>query len=74
MIGGMAHLINFMGTDTISAVVGARKYYNEAIAGFSVPAAEHSTITSWGRENEVEAYRNMLNQFAEARCSVGCCQ
>lgn len=63
MIGGMAHLVNFMGTDTISAVVGARRYYNESVAGFSIPAAEHSTITSWGRDNEVEAYRNMLKQF-----------
>jgi nicotinamide phosphoribosyltransferase len=35
------------------------------MAGFSIPAAEHSTITSWGRENEVEAYRNMLRQFAK---------
>lgn len=65
MIGGMAHLVNFMGTDTISAVLGARKYYNEPIAGFSIPAAEHSTITSWGRENEADAYRNMLKQFAK---------
>lgn len=65
MLGGMAHLVNFMGTDTISAVVGARTFYNESIAGFSIPAAEHSTITSWGKENEVEAYRNMLNQFAK---------
>lgn len=63
MIGGMAHLVNFMGTDTIAAVVGARRYYNEPIAGFSIPAAEHSTITSWGREREAEAYRNMLKQF-----------
>lgn len=63
MLGGMAHLVNFMGTDTIAAVVGARRYYNEKIAGFSIPAAEHSTITSWGRDREVEAYRNMLRQF-----------
>jgi nicotinamide phosphoribosyltransferase len=35
------------------------------MAGFSIPAAEHSTITSWGRENEVEAYRNMLRNFAK---------
>jgi nicotinamide phosphoribosyltransferase len=63
MLGGMAHLVNFMGTDTIAAVVGARNYYNESIAGFSIPAAEHSTITSWGRDREVEAYRNMLYQF-----------
>ena len=65
MIGGMSHLVNFMGTDTISAVLGARKYYNEPIAGFSIPAAEHSTITSWGRKNEADAYRNMLKQFAK---------
>lgn len=66
MLGGMGHLVNFMGTDTIAAVVGARRYYNEAIAGFSIPAAEHSTITSWGRDREVEAYRNMLKQFGRA--------
>lgn len=66
MLGGMAHLVNFMGTDTIAAVVGVKRYYDdEGVAGFSIPAAEHSTITSWGRENEVEAYRNMLKQFAK---------
>lgn len=63
MIGGMAHLVNFMGSDTIAGVVGARRYYKEPMAGFSIPAAEHSTITSWGRDREADAYRNMLNQF-----------
>ena len=63
-IGGAAHLVNFMGSDTISGVLFAREYYNAGIAGFSIPAAEHSTITSWGREGEVDAYRNMLDQFA----------
>ena len=65
MLGGMAHLVNFMGTDTIAATIGARRFYNENMAGFSIPAAEHSTITSWGKENEVQAYRNMLKQFAK---------
>jgi len=64
-IGGAAHLVNFMGTDTVSGVLYAREFYNAGIAGFSIPAAEHSTITSWGREGEVNAYRNMLNQFAK---------
>ena len=64
-IGGASHLINFMGTDTISGVLFAREYYNAGVAGFSIPAAEHSTITSWGRDGEVDAYRNMLNQFAK---------
>lgn len=64
-LGGAAHLVNFMGTDTVMGLVLLQKYYNEAMAGFSIPAAEHSTITAWGREGEVEAYRNMLNQFAK---------
>ena len=63
-IGGAAHLVNFMGTDTISGVLFAREYYSAGIAGFSIPAMEHSTVTSWGREGEVDAYRNMLNNFA----------
>ena len=63
-IGGAAHLVNFMGTDTISGLLYAREYYGAGIAGFSIPAAEHSTITSWGRDNEVNAYANMLTQFA----------
>jgi nicotinamide phosphoribosyltransferase len=64
-IGGAAHLVNFMGTDTISGLLFAREYYGAPMAGFSIPAAEHSTITSWGRDGEVDAYRNMLNQFAK---------
>lgn len=64
-VGGAAHLVNFMGSDTVTGVLYAREYYNAGVAGFSIPAAEHSTITSWGRDNEVDAYRNMLNQFAK---------
>jgi nicotinamide phosphoribosyltransferase len=62
-LGGMAHLVNFMGTDTLSALLGARAYYGEPMAGHSIPAAEHSTITAWGRDGELDAYRNMLRQF-----------
>ncbi|MET0254213.1 MAG: nicotinate phosphoribosyltransferase [Luteibacter sp.] len=63
-IGGMAHLVNFRGTDTVQGVLAARRFYAEPMAGVSIPAAEHSTITSWGREREVDAYRNMLARFA----------
>lgn len=64
MLGGMAHLVNFKGSDTVEALWGARKFYGAQMAGFSIPAAEHSTITAWGREFEVEAYRNMVKQFS----------
>ncbi len=69
-IGGAAHLVSFKGTDTFQGIRVAKKYYKEAMAGFSIPAAEHSTITSWGRENEVDAYRNMLEQFPKGLVAV----
>ncbi len=69
-IGGAAHLVNFMGTDTMASLLLHRKFYNCEMAGFSIPAAEHSTITSWGRENEIEAYRNMLKNFAKPNSLV----
>ncbi len=64
-IGGVAHLVNFMGTDTIAALLYARKYYGADMAGFSIPAMEHSTVTSWTREGEVDSYRNMLDKYAK---------
>ncbi len=63
-IGGAAHLLSFMGTDTINGITALRRYYDADMPGFSIPAAEHSTITCWGRDRELDAYRNMLDQFS----------
>jgi nicotinamide phosphoribosyltransferase len=71
-IGGAAHLVNFMGTDTVEALLFARRYYNADMAGFSIPAMEHSTVTSWGRENEVASYRNMIKQNAKPGGLIAC--
>lgn len=62
-IGGVAHLVNFVGTDNMAALQIAKKYYNSKCAGFSIPASEHSTITSYGKDNELDAFRNMLQQY-----------
>lgn len=62
-LGGAAHLVSFKGTDNLPALVFCKNYYNEDMAGFSIPASEHSTITSWGRENEASAMLNMLEQY-----------
>lgn len=69
-IGGAAHLVNFLGTDTMEALLVARRYYNETMAGFSIPAAEHSTVTTWGKEFEAEAYANMLSSFPKGLVAV----
>lgn len=66
-IGGMSHLANFKGSDTIEGIRVANHYYGtpEGQAAGSINAAEHSTITSWGRDHEVDAYRNMVKKFAK---------
>lgn len=72
MLGGLGHLVNFLGTDTVEALIAARKYYGEEVAGFSIPASEHSTMTSWGRDREADAYRNMLEVFGGDGKLVAC--
>lgn len=63
-IGGAAHLVNFQGTDTLSALEMVMQYYNEEDPqSFSIPASEHSTITSWGKEGELAAFSNMLDVY-----------
>lgn len=71
-LGGMAHLVNFMGTDTVSGILAAMEYYDAEVCGFSIPAMEHSTVTSWGRENEVESYRNMLKHYGKPGALLAC--
>jgi nicotinamide phosphoribosyltransferase len=64
-IGGCAHLVNFMGSDTVEGIVKANQAYGceSGMAGYSIPATEHSTITSWGKENEVAAYENFMDKY-----------
>ncbi|XP_027859448.1 nicotinamide phosphoribosyltransferase 2 isoform X1 [Xiphophorus couchianus] len=69
-LGGAAHLVNFCGTDTIAGVLMAQRYYGCPMAGFSIPAAEHSTIISWGKNKEKEAFERILDQFLSGPVSV----
>jgi nicotinamide phosphoribosyltransferase len=62
-LGGAAHLVNFKGSDTVEGVRCANHYYDCEMAAFSIPAAEHSTITMWGREREEDAYANFVQRY-----------
>ncbi|WP_201528800.1 nicotinate phosphoribosyltransferase [Psychrobacter frigidicola] len=64
-IGSLAHLVNFAGTDSMTALVAASRWYQmtDDMPAFSIPAAEHSTMTAWGREGETAAFANMIEQF-----------
>ncbi len=65
-IGGIAHLVNFRGSDTVEALIYTNLHYHHTMAGHSVPAAEHSTITAWGKDGETAAYKNMLTAFKDS--------
>lgn len=54
-VGGLAHLVHFIGSDNIPAVLAAAKYYREPMAAFSVAATEHSIMTSLSTESQEEA-------------------
>lgn len=65
-IGSAANLVNFLGTDTLNGVRLIQQTYNcNEMPGFSIPASEHSTMTCRGKEGEVDAFRNMLQQYGK---------
>lgn len=67
-------LLSFTGTDTIPAVLMLEEYYNanieKELVGSSVPASEHSVMTSYGKEDEIVAFERLLNQFPTGTISV----
>lgn len=72
-IGGAAHLSMFKGTDTQAAIKFLFDHYGatwEDYPAHSVPASEHSTMTSWGKIREFYAYQNMMEKFPDGLVSV----
>ena len=71
-IGGAAHLINFMGTDTVAGIGFAECYYDADVCGFSLPASEHSTMTIRGRAGESDSYYAMVKAYAKPGAMFAC--
>jgi nicotinamide phosphoribosyltransferase len=71
ILGGTAHLLNFQGTDTMSAAYYAQYHLNEGKpVAESIPATEHSVMTSWA--NESKAIRNMIERFGGEGKAFAC--
>lgn len=64
-IGGAAHLVYFMGSDTISGVRAANWYYDSPMAAFSCTASEHSVQTAFGKLNQAAYLHKMLDRYAK---------
>ena len=72
-ISGAAHLLSFKGSDTVPAFPFLVDYYDASIDDpvmFSVPASEHSVMCSFGRNDELDAFRNMLNVYPSGIVSI----
>jgi nicotinic acid phosphoribosyltransferase len=69
VIGGIAHLLNFESSDTMPASYYAQFYLNGGRpVGSSVPASEHSVMTSW--RAEVEAFKHIASEFGGGVVSI----
>jgi nicotinamide phosphoribosyltransferase len=60
-IGGLAHLLYFKGTDNLPAIRAAKEYYGVSMAGFSIPATEHSVQCAYGDSNQLGYLTNVIN-------------
>lgn len=64
LLSGIAHLYNYLGTDTIDAAYVATKYLNDGrtFGAGSIPAAAHRTVTPWPLEDQ--AIDRMFEMFS----------
>ncbi|MNK20317.1 putative nicotinate phosphoribosyltransferase [compost metagenome] len=73
-ISGVAHLLSFLGSDNVPALPCAVEFYNADLSGepilLSVPASEHSVMCSFGREDEIGAFRHMLELYPTGIVSI----
>ena len=70
-LSGAAHLVNFLGSDTVPAVWMLSNFYDgEHPIGLSVPATEHSVMCSYGREGEFKAFEQMLDIYPSGVVSI----
>ena len=69
---GAGHLLSFLGTDVLSAVKYVNDYYNgkSTFVGGSVPASEHSVMSSSSRDAELDTYRYILGKYPSGVVSL----
>ena len=73
-LSGVAHLLSFKGSDTVPALKCATEYYSAnpsaELVMASVPASEHSVMCSYGRDDELAAFRRMLELYPTGIVSI----
>lgn len=71
---GAAHLLSFVGTDTLPAIDYLEDWYGadaeKELIGCSVPATEHSVMCMGGQETERETFARLMNLYPSGILSV----
>jgi nicotinamide phosphoribosyltransferase len=66
MSSGSGHLLSFVGTDTIPAIIHLENYYGaditKELVGTSIPASEHSVACAYGKDNEADYYKRLITE------------
>ena len=68
MVGGMSHLVNFQGSDTLEGLWTAEQCYGtkDKMPGYSVYAIEHNVVLSYGESREKELFSNLVQKYVTA--------
>lgn len=77
MISGAAHLLSFVGTDTIPAIDFLEEYYgadsDAEMVGVSVPATEHSVMCMGGDACEFDTIKRLITEvYPKGIVSIVC--
>lgn len=64
-LGAAAHLLNFMGTDTVAGIELLMEFYGSDMCGFSIPATEHSITSSRGKDHEIDVFEQLLKIYPD---------
>lgn len=72
-VTGGGHALSFYGSDTVPTLPFLERFYGATameLVMASVPASEHSVMCSFGRDDELAAFRNMLRLYPESIVSI----
>jgi nicotinamide phosphoribosyltransferase len=69
---GAGHLLSFFGTDTLAAVEYINEHYHgeSTFVGCSVPASEHSVMSTETKEEELEVFRRLIKMYPSGVVSL----
>lgn len=74
MSSNAGHLLSFISTATIPTITYLEKYYNcnieNEIVGLGTPSTEHSVMSSYTKNGEIDCYKKLIQKYSKGTLSV----